>query len=293
MFVNLCQPLFATAKVDCTASKKCTTAGEACLPAILAGGPDTTAKVDGYHCQRIVNSKDPVPTKKVGELCNPDPQAGPATCVSGLCWEDLKPGTGYCSALCSSDLQCGAGTVCDLKHQWLPRKDATKAAIVPVCLKKKACLPCSTDSQCHSALRCTNVPGTGPACAYPCNSNADCTYPDGGGTTCEPAIDRWGAPIPGVCVVSPQAVLVNSGNANCATGEQGLKLARWSCQEAGAQLGIAPGLVLPCSTGVIGVQLDRRVMGRAIELGVEGLSRKGFGAAARATNEMLTCDCCA
>src|SRR6185436_6074865 len=79
-----------------------------------------------------------------------------------------------------------------------------------------------------------------------------------------------------------QAVMINSGNANCATGEQGLKLARWSCDELASRLGIAPALVLPCSTGVIGQQLDHRVMARAIALGVDSLSKRGFGAAARA-----------
>ncbi len=84
-----------------------------------------------------------------------------------------------------------------------------------------------------------------------------------------------------------QAIMINSGNANCATGEQGLKLARWSCEEVAGRLGIAPSLVLPCSTGVIGVQLDHRVMAKAISLGVDALSRRGFAAAARA---ILTSD---
>jgi glutamate N-acetyltransferase/amino-acid N-acetyltransferase len=79
-----------------------------------------------------------------------------------------------------------------------------------------------------------------------------------------------------------QAVMINSGNANCATGEQGLKLARWSCEELASRLAIAPNLVLPCSTGVIGVPLDHRVMARAIAHGVDSLSKRGFGAAARA-----------
>jgi len=79
-----------------------------------------------------------------------------------------------------------------------------------------------------------------------------------------------------------QAVMINSGNANCATGEQGLHLARWSCGELAARLGIDQQLVLPCSTGVIGVPLEKRVMGRAIATGVDALGRRGFGAAARA-----------
>ncbi|MCP4715291.1 MAG: bifunctional glutamate N-acetyltransferase/amino-acid acetyltransferase ArgJ [Deltaproteobacteria bacterium] len=54
---------------------------------------------------------------------------------------------------------------------------------------------------------------------------------------------------------SLQAVLVNSGNANACTGKQGLRDARTSCRDLAAQLNIRPGLVAPCSTGVIGVPL--------------------------------------
>ena len=79
-----------------------------------------------------------------------------------------------------------------------------------------------------------------------------------------------------------QALMVNSGCANAGTGEKGLKFAEWSCRELGACLTIDASLVLPCSTGVIGVQLDRTRFARAISLGVDALSRKGFTAAARA-----------
>jgi glutamate N-acetyltransferase/amino-acid N-acetyltransferase len=79
-----------------------------------------------------------------------------------------------------------------------------------------------------------------------------------------------------------QAVMVNSGNANASTGDKGMKFAEWSCRELASRLSIAPELVVPCSTGVIGVQLERTPFARAIALGVDGLSRKGFPAAARA-----------
>lgn len=79
-----------------------------------------------------------------------------------------------------------------------------------------------------------------------------------------------------------QAVMVNSGNANAGTGEKGLKFAQWACRELGTTLGIDPSLVVPCSTGVIGVDLDRIPFARAISLGVDGLSPKGFVPAARA-----------
>jgi glutamate N-acetyltransferase/amino-acid N-acetyltransferase len=79
-----------------------------------------------------------------------------------------------------------------------------------------------------------------------------------------------------------QAVMVNSGNANAATGEKGLKFTQWSCRELGTTLGVDPSLVIPCSTGVIGVDLERIPFARAISLGVDGLSPRGFVAGARA-----------
>ncbi len=79
-----------------------------------------------------------------------------------------------------------------------------------------------------------------------------------------------------------QAVMINSGNANAATGEKGLRFVEWGCRELAARLSIDPELVLPCSTGVIGILPERVPFARAVSLGVDGLSRKAFGAAARA-----------
>lgn len=52
-----------------------------------------------------------------------------------------------------------------------------------------------------------------------------------------------------------RAVLVNSGNANCATGPAGLLACRQLCQEAARLLGVKADQVLPSSTGIIGVPL--------------------------------------
>jgi glutamate N-acetyltransferase / amino-acid N-acetyltransferase len=52
-----------------------------------------------------------------------------------------------------------------------------------------------------------------------------------------------------------RAVLVNSGNANCATGETGLRAAQQSCDVVGKALEAAPHFILPSSTGIIGVPL--------------------------------------
>ena len=52
-----------------------------------------------------------------------------------------------------------------------------------------------------------------------------------------------------------RAVLVNAGNANCATGAAGLKAAEESCAALGRALEAAPQFILPSSTGIIGVPL--------------------------------------
>jgi glutamate N-acetyltransferase/amino-acid N-acetyltransferase len=52
-----------------------------------------------------------------------------------------------------------------------------------------------------------------------------------------------------------RAVIVNSGNANCATGKLGLKACQDICKATGKLLGAPPGEILPSSTGIIGVPL--------------------------------------
>jgi glutamate N-acetyltransferase/amino-acid N-acetyltransferase len=52
-----------------------------------------------------------------------------------------------------------------------------------------------------------------------------------------------------------RAVLVNSGNANCATGKKGLQAANLSCRHVADALNCRPEEVFPSSTGVIGVPL--------------------------------------
>lgn len=52
-----------------------------------------------------------------------------------------------------------------------------------------------------------------------------------------------------------QAIVVNAGNANCATGQAGVEADRRMAELAAAQLGIAPEAVLTGSTGVIGQPL--------------------------------------
>lgn len=52
-----------------------------------------------------------------------------------------------------------------------------------------------------------------------------------------------------------RAVIVNAGNANCATGQQGIQAAEEVCGVVGRSLSAAPQFVFPSSTGIIGVPL--------------------------------------
>lgn len=72
-----------------------------------------------------------------------------------------------------------------------------------------------------------------------------------------------------------QAVIANSGNANCCTGEQGAKTAYKMACLAGNALGVKPEDVAVCSTGVIGSQLPVEKIEAKISELAEGLSKKG------------------
>lgn len=59
---------------------------------------------------------------------------------------------------------------------------------------------------------------------------------------------------------SLQAVVINSKNSNVATGEKGVQNSREICKAIGESLGISDQLVLPSSTGVIGVPLKMEII---------------------------------
>ncbi len=77
------------------------------------------------------------------------------------------------------------------------------------------------------------------------------------------------------------AILVNAGNANCAT-RSGERVALASCRGVAKHLKLPPAQVLAASTGVIGVELDFALIGNALPRLVEGLGENRFGDVARA-----------
>jgi len=76
--------------------------------------------------------------------------------------------------------------------------------------------------------------------------------------------------------------IVNTGNANAGTGEQGLAAARATCEAVAATLGCAPGAVLPFSTGVILEQLPLERIVAGLPQAAADLRADNWAAAAEA-----------
>ncbi len=81
---------------------------------------------------------------------------------------------------------------------------------------------------------------------------------------------------------APRYLLVNSGNANAGTGEQGLHDAEASCRYLAETAGCSAEQVLPFSTGVIGANLPLERMHQAMPAAIGDLRAAGWEAAAEA-----------
>jgi glutamate N-acetyltransferase/amino-acid N-acetyltransferase len=73
-----------------------------------------------------------------------------------------------------------------------------------------------------------------------------------------------------------QAVVVNSGNANAFTGRAGVAVATEMCRTAARALGIPAALVVPSSTGRIGLAMPRERVLRGIRDACARLAADGF-----------------
>ncbi|MEN8259750.1 MAG: bifunctional glutamate N-acetyltransferase/amino-acid acetyltransferase ArgJ [Pseudomonadota bacterium] len=81
---------------------------------------------------------------------------------------------------------------------------------------------------------------------------------------------------------SPRWLLVNSGNANAGTGEEGLDDALATCSSLAELVDANAGDVLPFSTGVIGEPLPAKKITRALPAAIRVLSADGWAQAATA-----------
>jgi glutamate N-acetyltransferase/amino-acid N-acetyltransferase len=75
---------------------------------------------------------------------------------------------------------------------------------------------------------------------------------------------------------SPRALVVNAGNANAGTGEQGLQDAKTTCEWVAQELGCHAEAVLPFSTGVIGENMPMEKLQKGIPDAFANLSVDGW-----------------
>ncbi len=81
---------------------------------------------------------------------------------------------------------------------------------------------------------------------------------------------------------SPRYLLINSGNANAGTGEQGMQAAQTCCQAVAELSKLNSNTVLPFSTGVIGQQLPVEKIKTALPDAYQNLATDNWYAAAHA-----------
>ena len=79
-----------------------------------------------------------------------------------------------------------------------------------------------------------------------------------------------------------EAVVLNSGGANCYTGSQGFQTTHATAEKVAEVLSVSAGDVLVCSTGLIGAQLDREKVLAGVVDAAAALSEDGGEAAAEA-----------
>jgi glutamate N-acetyltransferase/amino-acid N-acetyltransferase len=85
-----------------------------------------------------------------------------------------------------------------------------------------------------------------------------------------------------------KAVVVNSGNANCATGPNGLRACERVCREAAKLLGASAAEIFPSSTGIIGVPLPAEKIVKKLPELIAAKSRSEKSALAFARAIMTT-----
>lgn len=84
-----------------------------------------------------------------------------------------------------------------------------------------------------------------------------------------------------------RAIVINTGNANAGTGQEGLQRARSTCAALAQQLGVAPDQVLPFSTGVIMEQLPSERVIAGLPAAIADASERHWG---RAAEGIMTTD---
>lgn len=80
---------------------------------------------------------------------------------------------------------------------------------------------------------------------------------------------------------SPRYLIINTGNANAGTGEDGLRRAKAVCAAVATKLSVTPESVLPYSTGVIGEPLNDKAIVEGLDAAKDNLSADNWPRAAK------------
>ena len=81
---------------------------------------------------------------------------------------------------------------------------------------------------------------------------------------------------------SARYLLINTGNANAATGDEGYRRALQTCEALADKTGVAVNQVMPFSTGVIGEVINSEAIVKSLEACLANLSKDNWLAAANA-----------
>lgn len=81
---------------------------------------------------------------------------------------------------------------------------------------------------------------------------------------------------------APRYLLINSGNANAGTGQEGIQATLETCRMVARLAGVAETSVLPFSTGVIGQSLPLEKFATAVPIAFSSLQERAWGDAAHA-----------
>jgi len=194
---------------DCTGDFTCPW-GEACSPRTITFGPDYAANID-YRCLSNTNWDDSLPTKQLGESCDPwaeDQDGNPLTqCISGLCFQGTQWDNGYCAAPCSKAADtCAADsgdpTMACFDLTPIPRwgKYTGNSATWSACMKDTDCTPCDHAGDCPGERSCVNLGQNDDLladyrCVQACSENVDCASATA--PTCNTSTNGFGQPTKG------------------------------------------------------------------------------------------------
>lgn len=192
-YVSWCTPVPGSSSLaPCGEMFICPDMEEVCIASVRAGAPSWQRSVS-YVCV------EPMSQSGIGSICDPKRQG--RDCGTNICAPTAIEDVGFCSRLCSSDLDCAGlafwGASC-VEHVLIPAPDPAFEVAVRECRVASSCVRCNDDYDCAKGFRCANVSSNSFVvdfrCARECETDADCQGAETGGLCAEVASPLASAP---------------------------------------------------------------------------------------------------